>query len=71
MSEVTVKEPIMQYFSYEHLPPRLKDVSYEFAALANFVFEKLPRCAERTVALRKLLEAKDAAVRAALDTPPA
>ena len=34
--------------------------------------EMLPRCPERTVALRKLLEGKDCAVRAALwKAPPA
>jgi hypothetical protein len=60
-------EPIMKYFSYEHLPPRLKEVSRGFAELAVGVVETLPRCPERTVALRKLLEGKDAAVRAALE----
>jgi len=34
--------------------------------LAEFVVNELPNCAERTVALRKLLEARDAAVRAKL-----
>ena len=33
------------------------------------MIDKLPRNAERTVALRKLLEAKDCAVRASLPTP--
>jgi hypothetical protein len=35
-----------------------------FCGLAEHVVETLPRNPERTVALRKLLEAKDAAVRA-------
>jgi len=39
-----------------------------FAALAADIVTLLPRSAERTVALRKLLEAKDAAVRSAI--PP-
>jgi hypothetical protein len=59
-------EPIMQYFSYTHLPPTLAIVSAQFSTLAEFIMDNLPRCAERTVALRKLLESKDAAVRAAL-----
>jgi hypothetical protein len=57
-------EHIMQFFSYAHLPPVLQDVSAPFAALADGIVHNLPRNPERTVALRKLLEAKDAAVRA-------
>jgi hypothetical protein len=56
----------MQYFKYEHLPEHLQKVSKKFAELADYIVENTPRCAERTVALRKLLEGKDAAVRAAL-----
>lgn len=57
-------EHIMQFFTWSHLPPHLAEVSQPFAALAELIVEKLPRNPERTVALRKLLEAKDAAVRA-------
>lgn len=59
-------EPILQFFTYEHLPPQLAAVSRPFSDLANDVVQTLPRNPERTVALRKLLEAKDAAVRAQL-----
>jgi hypothetical protein len=59
-------EPILQFFSWEHLPPRLQHFSRPFSELARQVVESLPRNPERTVALRKLLEAKDAAVRAAI-----
>ncbi len=55
---------IMQFFAYEHLPPHLQAVSRPFGELAATIVETLPRNPERTVALRKLLEAKDAAVRA-------
>lgn len=55
----------MQFFAWEHLPPLLQGVSRPFGELAEKIIE-LPRNPERTVALRKLLEAKDAAVRAAL-----
>jgi hypothetical protein len=57
-------EPILQFFAYEHLPAHLADVSRPFGELAAGIVASLPRNPERTVALRKLLEAKDAAVRA-------
>lgn len=59
------QEHILQFFVYEHLPTHLQEVSKPFSELASEVM-KLPRNPERTVALRKLLEAKDAAVRAKL-----
>ena len=59
-------EPMLQFFSYEHLPTNLRTVSKPFCELAGMIVETLPRNPERTVALRKLLEAKDCAVRAKL-----
>jgi hypothetical protein len=59
---------IMQFFKFEHLPDYLQEVSKPFALLAVMITTQLPRNPERTVALRKLLEAKDAAVRAKLAT---
>jgi hypothetical protein len=59
-------EPILQFFSYAHLREDLKSVSQLFGVLADRIVADLPRNPERTVALRKLLEAKDAAVRAKL-----
>jgi len=59
-------EHIEQFFAYSHLPPHLAEVSKPFADLAETILGTLPRNPERTVALRKLLEAKDAAVRARL-----
>jgi hypothetical protein len=56
----------LQFFAYGHLPPHLAEVSGEFHMLAHRLVNTLPRNPERTVALRKLLEAKDAAVRARL-----
>ncbi len=67
-------EDILKFFNYSHLPPHLQAVSRPFYDLAHSiagtmqspnigVCDVLPRCPERTVALRKLLEAKDAAVR--------
>jgi hypothetical protein len=54
----------MQFFAYDHLPTDLQSISAPFAELARTIETGIPRNPERTVALRKLLEAKDAAVRA-------
>lgn len=62
--EPQLVEPILQYFAHAHLPPHLAEVSKSFGDLAESIIANLPRNPERTVALRKLLEAKDAAVRA-------
>ena len=59
-------EPILKFFAFEHLPERLANISRPFSGLAYRIFHTQPAGAERTTALRKLLEAKDAAVRAAL-----
>lgn len=64
------REHIAQFFAWEHLPPFLQEVSKPFGELADHILETLPRNPERTVALRKLLEAKDAAVRARLTKEP-
>lgn len=64
-TEPTFGEPILRFFAFAHLPPHLQEVSKPFAELADIIMT-LPRSAERTVALRKLLESKDAAVRARL-----
>ena len=65
-SDVTpvLVEHILQFFAYAHLPDHLQAVSKPFGELAQHIVDTLPRNPERTVALRKLLEAKDAAVRA-------
>jgi len=57
---------ILRYFHYSHLPDTLKARSKPFCDLAKQIIDTTPRNPERTVALRKLLEAKDAAVRAGL-----
>lgn len=65
-----LKDNLLQFFSYQHLPLHLQNVSKPFSDLADFIVNILPRNAERTVALRKLLEAKDCAVRAVLFKDP-
>lgn len=57
-------EHIEQFFAYSHLPQHLQEVSKPFGDLAQQIILIIPRNPERTVALRKLLESKDAAVRA-------
>ena len=60
------KEPLLQFFSYEHLPAHFQVISKPFGEMARAICDTLPINAERTMALRKLLEAKDCAVRAML-----
>jgi hypothetical protein len=66
MTEPVTSEPILQFFAYAHLPEHLQEISAPFGKMAEWIVNNLPRNPERTVALRKLLEAKDAAVRARL-----
>ena len=61
-------EPLLQFFEFGHLPEHLREVSSDFWHLAQKLVKR-PRNPERTVALRKLLEAKDCAVRAVLYKP--
>lgn len=64
-----LEEPMLRYFAYDHLrEPDLRETSKLFHQLAHTLVLRVPRTPERTVALRKLLEGKDAAVRATLDT---
>lgn len=57
---------LIQFFEYAHLPAHLQEISKPFGDLANHIVATLPSNPERTVAIRKLLEAKDCAVRAKL-----
>lgn len=58
---------IARHFEYDHLPEHLATVSRLFHDLAQELLDILPDGPELTVGLRKLLEAKDCAVRARLD----
>lgn len=55
---------MLQFFAYAHLPEHLQTVSRPFYEMAVRLVDNLPQNPERTVALRKLLESKDCAVRA-------
>ena len=60
--------PIMKYFEYTHLPEKLQEVSKPICQLAGLM-DTMPDSAEKSAGLRKLLEAKDCFVRAALEVP--
>lgn len=59
-------DPLIKFFQFEHLPEKLKVISSVFWDAAHKICAMTHPSAERTVALRKLLESKDAAVRSAL-----
>lgn len=61
-----MKHRLLQYFKYDHLPAHLAEISEPFCLLANAIDSDLADSPEKTVCLRKLLEAKDCAVRAGL-----
>lgn len=58
--------PILRFFDFDHLPRAQREVSRPFHSLAWATAHNLPYCAETSAGLRKLLEAKDCAVRASL-----
>jgi hypothetical protein len=58
---------ILRFYSWDHLPPRQRMISAAVEVLALDMISKLPDGPELTTGLRKLLEAKDCFVRAALD----
>lgn len=58
---------LLRYFEYEHLATSpLKSTSFVFAELAHHLDAILPDGDQKDVALQKLLESKDAGVRAIL-----
>lgn len=61
---------LLRYFTYQHLPPYLQEVSAPFLAVASEMHQMLPPGPEKDTTMRKLVEAKDCAVRAASDLEP-
>jgi len=57
----------MEFFEFDHLPPRLQEISAPIGELARVMNTTLPNGAEKSAGLRKLLEAKDCFVRAAVE----
>ncbi len=66
LAALEAKVPILKFFKYEHLPAHLQKVSKPFGDLARRMAASSPPGAELSAGLRKLLEAKDCLVRAAL-----
>ena len=61
MPSITIK-----FFSHEHLPPKLQEISKPIDELAKLMEETLPDGPEKSAGLRKLLEARDCFVRSIL-----
>lgn len=57
-----------KYFAFVHLPVKLQTVSKPVGELAQQMEALLPDGPEKSAGMRKLLEAKDCFVRAALDS---
>ncbi len=67
MSNKEHRDFVARYFQWEHLPEVLRAISMPFCSLAELMLEMpFNDEAELMAGLRKLLEAKDCAVRAAL-----
>jgi hypothetical protein len=62
-------QQLARFFTYDHLPEPLQTISMYSHHLAEAMIRELPDGPELTTGLRKLLEAKDCFVRAALDIP--
>jgi hypothetical protein len=58
---------LMRWFDHRHLPIHLQLVVADFSALATRVDVTLPDGAEKSACIRKLLEAKDCAVRVRIE----
>lgn len=58
--------PILLHFQFTHLPEHLQKISEPWCRLAWKMVRTLPHNEETNVALRKLLEGKDAAVRSVI-----
>lgn len=57
----------IQFFSYDHLSPKLQEVCKPIVELAKLMEATLPDGPEKSAGMRKLLEAKDCFVRSVLE----
>lgn len=58
---------MIQWFSWQHLPSHLQAVAAPLRCLAEEIDAAIPDSPEKTAGMRKLLEAKDCFVRAAIE----
>lgn len=56
-----------QHWAYAHLPAHLQQYSRPICELALWIEKELPQSAELNAGLRKLMEAKDCFMRAAIE----
>lgn len=66
-SDFGTGERMMKWLSYEHLPPEVQEIVQTYHNVGMFICHTIPAGPERTVALRKLVESKDCAVRASIE----
>ena len=60
---------VIKFFKFDHLPHnKMREIAQQIANLANLLEETIPESPEKSVGMRKLLEAKDCFVRAVLET---
>lgn len=58
---------MMRWFEYKHLPPALQAISKPVGELAEGMDNLLAEGPEKQAGMRKLIEAKDCFVRAAIE----
>jgi hypothetical protein len=66
MAALLDEDPAIAFFKFAHLPAHLQEMSELFGGVALSVISMAPAGPQRMIAIQKLLEAKDAAVRALL-----
>jgi hypothetical protein len=58
---------MMRLFKYDHLPRPLQRISAPFGMVAAWIARSFPDTEQTRLAMQKLVEAKDCAVRGCLD----
>ena len=59
-------EEKLSWLEYGHLPPHLQETSKLFHDLAHKLADSIPSSPQLTIALQRIIDAKDAAVRASI-----
>lgn len=58
---------MIKFFTVDHLPPQLKGIASAYQDLAEEIIMRVPAGEQRKIALQKLLESKDATIRAIIE----
>lgn len=64
---MTMANPMLKWFNWQHLPAHLQAVSAPLKRVAEEMDAAMPDGPEKSAGMRKLLEEKDCFVRAAID----